>query len=235
MMRTPTSLNVVEIFASLQGEGPSMAEPAVFLRLADCNLSCSWCDTRYSWDWKQFDRTKESRVTQVAEAAARIESLAGDDIRLVVVTGGEPLLQQVPIAELISRDHSGRRYEFETNGTIAPSAALLEAAALFVVSPKLANAGMKQSRRIRLDVLSEFVVGPSVFKFVISADNDVHEVRALARALALDPHRVWLMPEGTTTETVGEKLESLAPIARETGFQLSDRLHVRLWGDQRGR
>ena len=44
-----------EIFHSIQGEGVSAGTPTVFLRLATCNLACTWCDTRYTWDWRRFD------------------------------------------------------------------------------------------------------------------------------------------------------------------------------------
>ena len=48
-------LKVSEIFASIQGEGPSAGAAAVFLRLAGCNLRCHWCDTKYTWDWQNYE------------------------------------------------------------------------------------------------------------------------------------------------------------------------------------
>ena len=48
-----------EIFHSLQGEGHSIGTPTVFLRLALCNLTCVWCDTKYTWDWANFDTKAE--------------------------------------------------------------------------------------------------------------------------------------------------------------------------------
>ena len=60
------SLAVSEIFGpTLQGEGPSSGRRAMFLRLAGCNLSCSWCDTAYTWDWSRYDKKAEVTMMQV--------------------------------------------------------------------------------------------------------------------------------------------------------------------------
>ena len=51
-------MQVNEIFKSIQGEGPNFGKPAIFLRTAQCNLKCTWCDTKYTWDWKNYDFQK---------------------------------------------------------------------------------------------------------------------------------------------------------------------------------
>ena len=48
-------MKISEIFESIQGEGNNAGKPAVFLRTAECNLKCIWCDTKYTWDWKNYD------------------------------------------------------------------------------------------------------------------------------------------------------------------------------------
>ena len=70
-----------EIFYSLQGEGTRCGTPAVFLRLAGCNLACKWCDTKHSWGNGILCTEK-----QVAEALAEYACHS------LVITGGEPLL-----------------------------------------------------------------------------------------------------------------------------------------------
>ena len=52
-------MKISEIFESIQGEGNNAGKPAVFLRTAECNLKCIWCDTKYTWDWKNYDYSKE--------------------------------------------------------------------------------------------------------------------------------------------------------------------------------
>src|SRR5688500_7935528 len=106
-----------EIFASIQGEGASAGMPSVFVRLSLCNLACSWCDTAYTWDWERYDPKVEIVERGVAEVLARVEALAGDAIRNVVLTGGEPLQQQGPLAALAAALKArGFRLEVETNG-----------------------------------------------------------------------------------------------------------------------
>src|SRR6185503_1731335 len=116
-------LKVSEIFASIQGEGPSAGAPSVFLRLAQCNLHCAWCDTKYTWDWTTYRFEDEVRTESVSAVAVRLR--AHSEQRLVV-TGGEPLLQEEALFELFRLLDERARYvvEIETNGTIAPSEAL---------------------------------------------------------------------------------------------------------------
>src|SRR5678815_557247 len=91
-----------EVFASIQGEGVSIGVPSVFVRLSECNLKCTYCDTKYTWDWESFNRDDETAETATSELVERVVAIAGEHTRNVVITGGEPLLQQVPLAELAS-------------------------------------------------------------------------------------------------------------------------------------
>ena len=101
------SLNVCEIFYSLQGESTFMGRACVFVRLAGCNLNCTWCDTLYA-------RT-ESRCRPIDEIIAQVD---GFNCPLVEITGGEPLLQE-STPELISRlIEKGYRVLLETNGSL---------------------------------------------------------------------------------------------------------------------
>src|SRR6266540_5408390 len=86
-----TELKLSEVFESIQGEGTSAGLPCLFVRLAHCNLHCTWCDTKYTWDWETFDYAREVRLAKVADLAERI---AHHPAQRVVITGGEPLLQQ---------------------------------------------------------------------------------------------------------------------------------------------
>ncbi len=96
-----------EIFYSIQGEGLWTGTPAVFVRLAGCNLACDFCDTDYST--KSFASAQEI-VAMVREA--------GDDCPMVVLTGGEPLAQAATPALIDALRHDGRRVHVESNGTI---------------------------------------------------------------------------------------------------------------------
>ncbi|MGH3908482.1 MAG: 7-carboxy-7-deazaguanine synthase QueE [Pseudonocardiaceae bacterium] len=231
----PRPLLVAEYFGpTLQGEGPSTGQRALFIRLSRCNLSCPACDTPYTWDWSRFDPAAESRRVPVDELA---DWALGSSAKLVVITGGEPLLQQPGLGSLVrALACQGRRVEIETNGTRSPSPELIETVAQFTVSAKLSTfgAGMGETRRINPAALRAFVSsGKSVFKFVITEPADLDEVTELEDRFGLSP--VWVMPEGITREVVLSEMSWLAEEALTRGWHLSGRLHVLLWGDARGR
>lgn len=108
---------MAEIFGpTFQGEGGSAGQLAVFVRLSRCNLACTWCDTPYTWDRGRFDLRAESRRMSQIEVWDAVRSIAAD---LVVISGGEPLLQQHRLVWLADMCRAaGRRVEIETNGTV---------------------------------------------------------------------------------------------------------------------
>lgn len=227
------TLKVNEIFASLQGEGPSLGAPALFVRLALCNLRCEWCDTRYTWDFERYDPAREIHPTEITDIAARI---ANARERRVVITGGEPLMQQGPLGRLFELVPRSVTIEVETNGTFAPEAPLAARVDQWNVSPKLAHAGDPRERRIRLDALTALRDTRRAFlKLVVRSSADALEVRELVAALAWPRERVLLMPEAGTPAAHQARAEQVAALCQEYGFRFSPRLHVLLWGGERAR
>lgn len=230
-----------EIFASLQGEGPSAGMPVAFLRLSRCNLACTWCDTAYTWrfegdnrphrDGVAFDRKANQLRMEVAEVAARIEALGQ---KRLVITGGEPLLQAGKLAELLEL-LGDTSVEIETNGTVAAPARLDIRVDQYNVSPKLAHSGNPAELALIPERLDGYATDPrAFFKFVIARPQDVDEVRALDRRYRFRPGHVFLMAEGTDSATLRERAKWLAPLCLEHGYRLSDRMHIHLYGDSRG-
>jgi 7-carboxy-7-deazaguanine synthase len=222
-----------EIFGpTFQGEGPSAGTRAFFLRLSGCNLSCGWCDTPYTWDWTRYNRDEQTRKMTVEQV---LRWVLGQDAELMVITGGEPLLQQrclLPVTAALAG--AGWRVEIETNGTVTPDDALVDTVTAFNVSPKLANSGVPQPRRIRPQTLARLAAtGRSVFKFVVTGPGDLDEVGDLVGRFGLHP--VWIMPEGTNPDTVMSGLRELAEPVLARGWNLGNRLHILLWRDERGR
>lgn len=225
------TLVVSEVFGpTLQGEGPSAGQRAAFVRLGRCNLACSWCDTPYTWDWEHHDPATELSTRAVSELLAMLDQMGTS---LLVVTGGEPLLQQRHLPPLLGGAKArGWTVEMETSGTLAPA---LEAGLVdrFNVSPKLANSGMPLDRRYKPDVLRAFqATNRAVFKFVATGPADLDEVAAMVAECGLDP--VWIMPEGTDAAVLLARMRELVPHILERGWNLTARLHVLLWGDRRG-
>jgi 7-carboxy-7-deazaguanine synthase len=225
-------LFVSEIFSSIQGEGPCAGQPAVFLRLAFCNLACTWCDSRYTWDWSSYDIAKEVHRMALEEVEARIRSFG---IHHLVVTGGEPLLQARRL-ECLLRGLQGYYIELETNGTIPPSQGLLALVDQWNVSPKLENSGNVLQARLKWRALRAFSPLPnSFFKFVVQRPSDLREVDELVEALRIPPERVLLMPEGVDAEVLLERSAWLSEEAAKRGYRLSPRLHILRWGNVRAR
>jgi 7-carboxy-7-deazaguanine synthase len=226
-------LVVAEIFGpTFQGEGASAGEVAVFVRLSRCNLSCGWCDTPYTWDRSRFDLAAESRRMTGPEVWEAVRAIPAG---LVVITGGEPLLQQPGVAWLAGRCRSaGQRVEIETNGTIGPCAELAAAVDQFNVGLKLANSGVPAGRRLRPGAVRRLVSSRrAAWKFVVTGPGDLDEIDVLQRRFGLDP--VWVMPEGTGGDEILAALRGLADPVLGRGWNLTPRLHTLLWGDARGR
>ena len=223
-----------EIFYSLQGEGVTAGAPSVFLRLATCNLTCTWCDTKYTWDWQSYDYAQEVVSMEVEDVEERV--LAFGCPRLVI-TGGEPLLQQSALAPLASSlKNRGFYCEVETNGTLIPRDELVGSVSQWNVSPKLDNSGNQRERREVPEALEAFRdLDTAYFKFVVVEPEDVEEVCLLADRYDIPPRRVILMPEGVTSQTLETRGRWVAQACADRGFRFSTRLHILLWGDQRGR
>jgi len=232
-----------EIFHTLQGEGASLGAPAIFLRLSLCNLHCHWCDTPYTWNWEgtpwpHQDGVKFSKAEQIieltpAEIAPLISNYQCDRL---VITGGEPLLQQTQLSELIPLLPSIAFIEIETNGTQIPSGPFAAIPTQFNVSPKLSNSGIKEELRLKPNALSFFSSRENaLFKFVVCNSTDLTEVLDLQKAFQIPSSRIFLMPEGRDAETLEKRSLWLADICRDHGFRFSPRLHVLLWGNQRAK
>ncbi|MDO8473285.1 MAG: 7-carboxy-7-deazaguanine synthase QueE [Dehalococcoidia bacterium] len=222
-----------EIFHSVQGEGASIGTPAVFLRLALCNLACRWCDTKYTWDWESHDRDG-----LVMEMAARdiVKAVLAYRCPRLVVTGGEPLVQQRELAPVLKAlKGSGLTIEVETNGTIVPDDDLAAVVDQWNVSPKMESSGNSRSAR-EVAAAYQFFRGQDSadFKFVVDSEDDFEEVNVIVGRYGLSHQRVILMPQATDTENLLERGRWLAGLSKQTGYRTSTRLHVLLWGNRRG-
>lgn len=230
-----------EIFASLQGEGPSGGVPVAFVRLSRCNLACQWCDTAYTWrftgdnrphrDGAVFDRAANQIPLDEADVAERIAALGQSRL---VVTGGEPLLQGAALARMLAH-LPDMAVEVETNGTVEAHPTLDPLIAQYNVSPKLAHSGNDAALALIPERLAAFAADARAwFKFVIAEPEDVAEVLDLRQRYALPADRIFLMAEGTDSEALRDREQWLSGLCLEHGFRMTDRLHIHLYGDTRG-
>lgn len=227
-------MKIAEIFYSIQGEGKYAGVPSVFIRASGCNLRCAWCDTPdASWSPKGHEIEVNQILTQVAAFSTAH----------VVITGGEPMLQE-DLPELIKQlNRSDRLVTLETAGTIWRDLPVHLAS----VSPKLANstpwnrqegrfAARHERQRIQTDVLGRFARSKTIagvqWKFVLTRPTDMDEVEEIIEAIgAVRPEDVILMPEGTDAERLHARSAWIAEICKNRGFRFGPRLHILLYGN----
>lgn len=123
------ALLVHSIFFTIQGEGPNVGMPAVFVRLGGCNLQCPGCDTEY---------TEGAAIEPIESILTRVRLAFGNykGERLVVITGGEPFRQNiVPLSNALIK--AGHPVQVESNGTLGlTESPFVPPAFTIVVSPK---------------------------------------------------------------------------------------------------
>jgi 7-carboxy-7-deazaguanine synthase len=230
-------LPISEVFSpTIQGEGPFAGRCAAFIRFMGCNLSCSWCDTPYTWDADRFDLRATTQWLTVDDILGRLTPTP-----VVVLTGGEPLLQQDrPAFQALVHAlvDTGRAIHVETNGTQLPGQLLLSYTEAIMVSPKLANAGAHRGHQDPAlhpgyrDITHRTNL---YLKVVCRSPSDVERACHLAAINNWPKQRVWVMPEGTTTTDLNTTWRPVAEAAAARGINATHRLHVLAWGDQRGR
>ena len=226
-------MQVNEIFKSIQGEGPNFGKPAIFLRTAQCNLKCTWCDTKYTWDWKNYDFQKEVKEMTIDEVKDAILDL---EIKHLVITGGEPLLQQDDLADLLSFLKPDFYVEVETNCTILPNKMLTDLVDQWNVSPKTKNSGNPLELCENNECYYFFANQENCFfKYVVENESDIPEIKKFVTKYNIPENRVQLMTQASTKEEISMKEKSISELAKLHNFSFSPRLHVAMWGSQRGK
>lgn len=237
-------LKVNEIFGpTIQGEGKTAGKEVIFLRLANCNLFCSWCDTPYTWNWigTQFKHPRKSNPKDEIknmESQEVLEELHkksnNGKVKALVITGGEPLLQQKQlIGLLIHLKNNDWWIEVETNGTIIPSQEFVEFIDQINCSPKLSNSGNNERMRENEKALVRLASIPkTVFKFVISSKEDIMEIKKMVKKY--DMREVYLMPQGTNLTEMKQSIDITHQLCQQTNFKFSPRLHITKFDGKRG-
>ena len=248
-------LEINEIFGpTIQGEGKYTGNPSVFIRFGKCNMQCPGfeveyetpsgikkcsCDSFYASDiafrdeWKKY-KTSGELITEVSKYLPKYKV----DI---VITGGEPLLYwndkefQTFMKYYID---NGFKITIETNASL--NIELLEVwhkEIVFSMSVKLSNSGERLSKRVNINTLNNIIEASqdSYLKFVVDKEfihNATKEIDEIVRQIS--PCEVYLMPLGDTSEIIDNNCLSVIELALDKGYKYSDRLHIRVWNNQRG-
>jgi 7-carboxy-7-deazaguanine synthase len=233
---------ISEIFESVQGEGPNIGRPSVFVRLGGCNLHCKWCDAAYTWRFSDthahvdptvYDKTEQIHRMFVSDI---IDSVTAYQSRHVVITGGEPLIQREEVSTLVEQLLRLGPYtiEFETAGTLRPISNN-DWRITYIVSPKLDNSGNDVELRYKPQVLRDLdATGSASFKFVVSDIKDFREIDMMIKEVPIDPRTVYIMPEGVTVDAIAKRSGELVWECVKRGYNLTTRLQILTFGNKRG-
>lgn len=228
------SLDVHSCFYTIQGEGPYAGSPAVFLRLAGCNLKCPTCDTEYTQGRERLSIQQIRGRIILQEPAWRADrgyQDGGRFTRLLVITGGEPFRQDMGpfLTDLLTaRDTRPWKVQIETNGTVAPvmtqKAPWGHFNLMVVCSPKTP----------KIDpVIADIAYH---YKYVMAHDRVDPEDGLPSSVLGLTgrPYRpdpstrptIWLQPESSgDPDTDKKNLRACVDSCMRYGYRLSLQLH----------
>ena len=210
-----TTLNITEIFYSLQGEAKEVGIPTVFVRLTGCPLRCNYCDTAYA-----FKGNNPLSIQHILDEVAQYNA------QYVCVTGGEPMAQSNCLKLLDSLIDSGYNVSMETSGSI--DIAPVNNKVSIVMDIKTPSSTEEhQNRYENLPILKS----KDQLKFVIASRSDFDWCNEI-----LDNHEV------ESEILFSPVYESLKPVEladwileKKLNVRLQVQLHKILWGDQKGR
>ncbi len=233
-------LVISEEFYSIQGEGVTIGMPTVFLRLTGCNLTCpgwatddnpSGCDTTEVW--KKGDRHSFEDILSRWEENGFIEAF--NKGAHLVITGGEPLLQQEALIEFLAEldkhtPNLALPIEIETNGTIVPDIKLLVELSYANVSIKLNNSGNDFDKRYVKEAVEAFARFPfASFKFVVSSEEDIAEIQEMQEEHRISNGSVLLMPMGSSRNDLALTVPAVVELCKKHGYRFSPREHITIW------
>ena len=234
-------MKVIEEFETIQGEGRYVGVPSYFIRSTGCNLRCAWrnpdnsvtiCDTPYS----SFNPEKGKDL----DVQGTINKLEKTAINNIVITGGEPTLNN-DLPDIVREfGDAGYFVTVETNGTKYHNMS----SAFMSISPKLKSSYSAEG----MDLLTHTANNQWIYttrewihnndyqlKFVGNDKTDLVEILKTQNALEVPSDKIYIMPQGITTEQFKERENMLVEFCIKNGFNYSPRLHIDIWGNVRGK
>lgn len=202
--------------------------------MQNCNLLCAWpCDTIEVW--KRGERYKPEQLIDMFNNYGWLPKLNSGRANLVI-TGGEPLLQQNSLVGFLERLEGNIFVEVETNATIMPIQSFDKYISQYNVSPKLSNSKMSLNKRYIPRTIEFFSNKQNAdFKFVIDNEHDVKEVITdFVKRYSIPNTRVYLMPVSITKEELERNSPKVIEYCKEYGFRYSPRLQLSIWDKATG-
>jgi len=250
-------LYLVEHFYSIQGEGKYTGVPSLFFRFGGCNMKCEGfgceeltedglkvlgCDTVYAVNREHFSKNwiQISKVDEILLVINQYELPPQVDI---VLTGGEPLIyaNEPLFIEFLEALHArGHRITFETNGSLHVDFDKypIYAECIFALSVKLSNSDEPLNKRVRGDVIYSIATNAkeAFFKFSIDAESINLGLEEEIQSITVHSSntKIYCMPLGGSKEEVEANTEPLIEFCKAKGYNFSDRLHIRIWDQNKG-
>ena len=230
----PGTLEVQEVFKTIQGEGPFSGVPAIFVRLAGCNLRCYFCDT-------DFESSYPLNLRSVESVANKVLDLAGDATALCVITGGEPFRQGRALAALLEQLLLHRLHvQIETAGTLwdssfDPLTTLLQHRSSAPYPRRWSIVCSPKTPKIHEAIAREAMA----FKYIIHANElspddglplfstqQEAQRQSLWRDPMMDPRRVYVQPMDLPNDRgLLRNRDKAVEIALRYGYTLSIQVH----------
>jgi 7-carboxy-7-deazaguanine synthase len=212
-------MNISEIFYSIQGEGVEIGLPTVFVRLFACDLRCSWCDTMYAVEGRDF---KKMTVDDV------LAEIHGHGCRRVCITGGEPLLQRDEAEELAKNlVNEGYSLVLETSGHKMPPPVFWTESCVISMDCKCPGSGMQD----RMDFSLFCKLRPQdQLKFVIVDEPDYEYAKRIVAEHPLKANIIFQPAGGVGLEWLTDRIlkDNIGRV------RVLPQLHKIIWGEKRG-
>ena len=225
-------MKVIEIFDSIDGEGKRTGQPCTFIRLAGCNLRCSYCDTLYALFGEKEECVYEEMSVQ--EIMKRVNPL----YKRVTLTGGEPLIHSGCDALVSSLLSSGIEVNIETNGAADiekfRKSVLRSSKLFFTVDYKLYSSGVEDKMLWNNFVSLE---QRDVVKFVVGSDEDFELMKSVIKKMSMVYEEMPIIYTGVVYGEYEPKrlVEKMLkePLMKDAYYQIQ--LHKTIWDpDERG-
>ena len=250
-------LYLVEHFYSIQGEGKYTGTPSLFFRFGGCNMKCEGftcsevaadgvevigCDTVYAVNKEHFSHNWIP-IQKSSELLSILDQYNLPNAVDIVLTGGEPLIyanDEIFVEFLEGLTKLGHTITFETNGSLGIDFVKYPVykKCVFALSVKLSNSGESERKRINGNVINSIATNATeaFFKFSIDADSiNLGLEEEISEVLIHSPKtKVYCMPVGGSRGEVEANTEPLIEFCKSKGYNFSDRLHIRIWDENKG-
>lgn len=243
-------MQISELFYSIQGEGKRTGCPSFFIRTNFCNLRCKFtsgnlCDTAYT-SWYPDDKKNLGDV----EINLIVDEYKKFLCKDVVISGGEPTMYAEELETVcieLKKSNPDIFITIESNGTYIGN--FVKYVNLMSISPKLRSSvpfnteyeKMHEKNRINTEVLKSYNelktkgLVDIQWKFVFTSLNDIDEIKELQSQIGFKNIDVYLMPEGISEKDLSDNRLKTIEACMKNNFNYTDRIHILVWGNERGK